>query len=340
MTDFGKWRDPAFVPDLKVVMVDPHDLDRTRGTLEGVTKVSLTEGYYSDTRISGSITTIDDNYAYGSWLRVIVDGKEVGTFGVSHIDASQDGEKTYELQSVLWMLSGDIAYELYTIGKGCKLATAVTQVCKRAGMTAVFSKGYINKKYTSSKLYEQTDSRLSILNDICNSAGNQLGVDGHGRVTVQRYVTPSQRTVSWVLDPDDPRGIILDPGYEETDETGDASNRTVVIADAQSGKKRICQYVDPPTSSPVSFNKRGWRKTAVHVVTELSPWTAARAKAMARQYLADDSSRGITRDISTMYFPCKSGQIVTWGKSSKKYMIQTVDSDLEEWTCKITLKEV
>lgn len=342
----AKWKDARHEPELHVYMIDPHNLEVTRGELTGVTACTITDGYESDTKISGSITTIADNYIGGSWLRITVDGEEVATLGVSNVAAAQapeGGEQvTYTLQSVLWMLDTDLAFNLYTIGKNAKTTNVIKTVCKICGKSIVFQGGAKNSVYAAAKIYERTDSYRAILADNTGKAGNQLSVDGHGRISVSAYVAPGSKAVSYVLDADAKDGIILDPGYEDTDQTGEAYNRTVVIATNNSGDKEkvLTAYSDAPASSPISSAYRGWTRTQMHDVQDMSPFTQAKAKSLVNTYISDDRSRGITRSATTMYFPCTGGEIVEWKQDgkTKKYQIQTVESDLVAWTSKFTLK--
>lgn len=339
-----KWLDPANEPELRVDMIDPHNLGVNRGQLLGVTKVTLTDGYYSDTKISGSIETIADNYIGGSWLRILVDGVELATLGVQNIKPSQAAEdaekKTYDLQSVLWMLDSDIAYQLYTIGKNTRASNAIRAIAKTCGKDVIFQAGVRDSIYTAAKAYERTDSYRSILADICSKAGNQLSVDGHGRLSVAAYVDPSSKTVSWTLDVDDPRGVILSPGYEDEDASGEAYNRTVVVA--TDNDRTLVASADAPSTSAISSAYRGWTRTNVHDVSDMSPFTQARAQQLVSQYAPDDRSQGKTRDCSCMYFPVKGGEVVEWVQDGEKqrYLVQTVDADLIAWTVKLTLKVI
>jgi hypothetical protein len=340
-----KWKDPAYVPELKVQMVDPWNLEVSRGELSGITKVTTTDGYYSDTKVSGSIETIGDNYIAGSWLRIIVDGEPVATFGAQFIKPTQAPEgakkKTYTLQSVLWMLDADINSNLVTIGQNTKCSTAIKSISKTVGKTVKFSPGWRDSLYQAAKVYERTDSYRKILADICSKANDQLSVDGYGRIDIAPYVEPSSKTSTWTLDVDDPKGIVLDPGYEDNDETGSAYNRTVVIASG-SNDQTIVASSDAPASDPVSSAQRGWTRTQVHQVSDMQPFTQDQAQKLMNQYIPDDRSRGITRSCSCMYFPVKGGDVVDWVQDGKRsrYLVQTVDDDYFAWTSKLTMKKL
>jgi hypothetical protein len=347
MKSLDKWRDAGHEPELKVYMIDPHNLEVNRGQLIGVTKCTLTDGYYSDTKISGSLETIGDNYIGGSWLRIMIDGEEVATLGVQNLSDEQAPEggvkRTYALQSVLWMLDADLAFSLYTIAKNTKAKTALAAIGKTCGKNVIFQGGSHDSLYTAAKVYERTDSYRAIMADICSKSGNELSVDGHGRLSVSGYVAPDKKEVSWELVPDDPRGVVLSPGYTDADATGEAYNRTIVVAaNSKSDGQPIVAHSDAPASSPISSAYRGWTRAVIHDVSDMSPFNLSRANQLVNQYIADDRSLGITRTCKCMYFPIKSGEIVAWVENGKKakYLTQTIEADLAAWTVSLTLKKI
>lgn len=340
-----KWKNTAYLPELKVKMIDPWNLECERGELEGVTKITTTDGYYSDTKISGSLETIGDNYIPGSWLRIIVDGQPVATLGVQSMKETQAPEGTvkraYTLQSVLWMLDADITYVLITIGKKAKCSDVINRCCKDTGKTPYFAPGWRDATYDAAKVYERTDSYRKVLADICAKANNQLGADPFGRVMISPYVAPTEKESAWTIDADDPHGIVLDPGYDDADETGSAYNRTLVIATG-SNDQTIISFLDAPATDPISHAQRGWTRTAVHQVSDMSPFTQAQANQLVKQYAPEDRSRGITRNCTCLYFPVVGGDVVDWIQDGKRsrYLVQTVDNDYFAWTSKLTLKKL
>ena len=297
MSDLKRWENAYFEPNLHIYMVDPHNLDIIRGELSGLKKVNITDGYYSDTKISGSIETIDDDYIGGSWLRIVADGEEVATLGVQNKKARRPRKggqaSAYDMQSTLWMLDSDIAYHLYTIGQNTRANNVIRAIAKMCGKEVIFQAGCQDAIYTTAKAYERTDSYRSILVDICSKANNQLGVDGHGRLSVASYIDPASKTVSWTLDADDSQGVVLSPGYEDSDASGEAYNRSVVVA--TNDNRTIIASTDAPASSPISSAYRGWTRTNVHDLSDMSPFTQARAQQLANQYAPDDRQLEIGR---------------------------------------------
>lgn len=340
-----KWLDASYEPTLKVQQIDPHNLEVIRGELDGVTSISMTDGYYSNTQISASISTIADNYIGGSWIRCLVDNDPVFTLGVQSFKSNQAPESTeekdYSLQSVIWMLSSDIAYNLYTIKKGASGKGVMQTIAKLVGKTLIFAPGCKDYTYGAAKAFERTDSYANILNSICSSCGNMLTADGYGRLYVIPYVIPANKGVTWTLDADDTHGIILDPGYEDSDSSGEAYDKTVVIA-TNSDKKTIVGVTGVDSTSTISPTYRGWSRINVHQESEMSPFTQARANALAKTYAPDDQSKGLSRTCTCLYWPVKSGDIIEWIQNGKKkkYLAQTIDADFSNWTVRLTLKEV
>lgn len=335
----SKWLDASQEHTFTVEMIDPWNLEKSRGELRGITSASVTYGYDSDTKVSASLETYDDNYKKGSWLRFKVDGTEIGTFGVQSKTVKENEERSYSLQSVLWMLQNDLAYQLYTVRANCKASQAIKTICKVVRKSVVFNPGHGDYMYKKAVAWSRTDSYLSILKDLCSISSNQLGVDPHGRITISRYVPPKNKTARYSLDTSITRGVVLSPGFSDDDQYGDIVNRTVVVSSGNNDEADIVGYFDHTEIS----NTRGWVKTEVHQVSDMSPRTQKRAEQLAKQYSAEDSDTGVTRDVSTIYFPLNAGDIVTWDNDwwlGRKYLVQTIDCDFLNWTMKLTLKEV
>lgn len=350
------WLSTYYTPQIRVYMVDPHNLDTVRGELSGVTDCSLTFGYYSDTRVSGSISTVNDNYIGGSWLRIFVTIPEklamqdytgvyeIATLGVQSFTSEmipEGGEsRTYSLQSVLWMLSEDAAYTLFTIGANTPASTVLRNIASICQKEITFAPGFKDGWFGNPVAYERTDSYRSILSDVASASGNQLSVDSHGRLKVDPYINPSNREVDWSIDLDSESSIVLEPGYSDTDQTGEAYNRTVVMA--TSNDQTIVAASDAPSDDPISSAYRGWTRTKVHQVSEMSPFTQWRAQQLTDQYIYDDRNTGYSRTCTCLYWPAQEGEILEWKQYgyTTKYLIQTIDADYSKWTVKLTLKEV
>lgn len=344
-----KWKDVTHTPDLTVQMIDPHNINISRGILDGVTKVTITDGYYSDTKISGSLETVDDNYIPGSWLRVLIDDEPAATFAVQKVSIKQAPEnakeKTYDLQSVLWMLDEDITGNIYTISANTKCSSVLKNIVKTVcGKSLELMAGFNDGMFNQAVSFERTEAFRNILASICSSTGNELTCSPKGAVAVQRYNAPAQKEISWTIDADDPNGIVLDPGYEDSEETGSAYNRTIVIATSTAGENEqtIMAYSNAPATSSISDNVRGYTRAQVHQISDMNPFNYDRAMQLVNTYAPSDRSQGVQRDATCMYWPVKGGEVIKWvqNNESTKYLVQTVEHDFEAWTSKLTLKKI
>lgn len=344
------WSDRSIKDEIHVIMVDPHNLDITRGELEHLilSGCSVSYGYNTDTRVSAKLETLGSNYIDGSWLRIVHRRgdyeEELGTFVLQNPPSvtEEGGQKKYEytLQSVLWALSSDYRKSHFSIGKGAYTLDVFDRLCKINSKSGVHGAGVRNHRYTSSKVFEVGDSYLSFYFDICSTANDRLDVDGHGRITINPYYSPSEITPSWSVDADDPRTMLLSGGVSTETSADTVPGRAIVIY--TSGDDEIIGSADRPPSSEFSFARRGYMIATKYQVSDMTPATQARAKQLAQQYL-NSTDKVITTKCSMLYFPCKCGETMylTVGGVRKKYLIQSIDPiHLDKMTMDLTLKEV
>lgn len=341
----SKWLDLSYEPTIRIDMIDPHNINSVKGTLQGLVDVSVTDGYYSDTQISASIKTVDDNYIGGTWLRIIYDGEAMCTLGVSKISSTREAEngvvKTYDLQSVLWMLATDIAYHIYTIAKRAKGSDVIKSICKLCGKSLIFAPGCGDKTFSDSKAYDRSDSYMSIINDVCSSSSNTATCDPTGAIRIIPYLAPKKKSVTWELNTSDSNGVVLSSSdMNSEDSSGSAYNRTVVIA--TNNDATIVAAKDSASPKEISSGYRGWTRTNVHQVSDMQPFNRRRADQLVNQYIPADTSAGRTTECTCTYFPVKSGDIINYTDNGKtqKYLAQTLDYDLMKRTVKINMKNI
>lgn len=352
MRDMSMWRDGGRVDRIHALMVDPHSLDTVRGELPDVILdgCSITEGYYTDHRVSGSLRVLDTgSWLDGSWVRIVHEcpgysyREELATLIPSKVARTERSGGTtldLDLQSVLWSISKDTLASHFTIGQGAQTTDAFSRICQTVEKDGVVLAGSYSHRYASTVVYELGDTFLSDLFDVCATAGNRLSVDGHGRIVMGPYVEPSRREPDWVLDPRDPRTIVLDEGVGWSEEVGKVASRAVVIY--KDGDTEISASSDVSPSSRYSAASRGYTVAAQHSVTEMSPATNWQAQRLADQYLAADSAGTAERTVKCMYFPVHQGDIVLWqdGGEATRCLAKDVDVDLGGMTVALTLKEV
>lgn len=349
MMDLSDWSDRTVKNEMHVFMIDPHNLNIIRGELEHLvlSGCSVSFGYDTDTRTSANLETLGSNYIDGSWLRIVLDHGgseiEIGTYVLKNPPGAKvkNREKhyTYELQSVLWGLSEDYCVGYFSIGSGSYTLDAFERICATCGKDYLIN-GARNYRYTATKIFEAGESYLSLLFDICDISNNRLDVDGHGRITISPYNSPSSLTVSWTVDADDAKTMLISSDITESTSSENVPGRAIVIY--SNGDQEIIASADRDSSSEFSSQRRGFMIAEKYQVNDLSPATKARAQELAEQYLKK-SDKVITLECSMLYFPCKCGEILSLIREGKqkKYLIQSISEiKFDEMTMNLTLKEV
>lgn len=358
------WSDARLAHDVKFYMVDPNNLDNIRGELNNVVLANstLTYGYDTDTRVSGSIDTVESNYIDNSWIRIVDSIPEVqyektlATLIVANISDGglQNGMRvnTLELQSGIWGIKENYLIAPYAVGRGASVLTVLKNLLKTATMSSdeAVSKYLIqsdanDKKFTSAVVYEAGESYYDIISNICSFSGNRMEVNEYGQITIVPYISPDKRTVSWSISYNDPDSIILDDGIQVENNVWDMEGRVIVTMNS-GNNKQVYAYCDMPSDSKANNKLRGFIKAKVYSESpDGANQTATNEMALkkAKEYVANNEVYN-TYSLSTMYIPCVPGEILVF-KDEKEAQhtcaIQNVDDvNLQEWTVSLTLKEI
>lgn len=352
------WRDLTRTDRITVEQVSPTNLGAPMGPLGGVDlgASSLTWGYYADTRTTGKIRVVGEGWQRGSMLRVTYRipewgwQRELGTYIVTNDSASREhGAWTYDLdlQSVLYGLSTDLLVRPWAIAKNAMALTAARQIVEAAGRELV-TDGATDYRLKSAKIIETGTSRLSALYALADMAGDRIDVDGRGRVTMARYVAPSERAPVMSIDLADPRGVAQDGVERTTDWLKTPNVAAVQYTYNASGKQReIVASASVAAGSAHSQPVRGYTVTDLHQLTEMSPATAARAQQLAAQYLANDATEHVEWSLTTTYLPISAGDVVELVvndgladyRGRRMCLVKTCELDLGTMTMALTLKE-
>lgn len=343
------WKNQARTDIWRIEQVDPINPDVVRGDLLGVTSISLTWGYYTDTRGSASVTTLgDDGYLKHSQLRIIHEipewnyVHELFTGYVTDVSKSvSHGTKqtTYTLKSPLYALDADIQAWTFVVGSNGMAINAMRSLferCNRPYLIHPESKDY---RFSSTKVYPIGDSHLKTLFDLSNLAGDRVSVDGHGLVTISPYTPPSQLTPQWYIDTDDEETMVLNDSISETSTEFEVPGRVIVTH--KDGDNEITAWADSDVSKESSSLKRGYMLSQVQDVTDLSGGQQ-QAQALANQYLEDAQASYNEWQVSALYMPIREGDCVEFSLYGESHhtMVKTLDVSPLNGTMKVTLKEV
>ncbi len=330
------WLDKTRIDRFTFEMIDPFNLDTSRGYLENVVSNSakITWGYDTDTRVSGSLEAADHNYIYGSLIRMhhYVDEynfhEELGTFFVSSTSkASQYTTKeSFNLTSMLDRIAEDCFTKNFVVSANKTALDALRDIFGQYSVAYSISSNCNNKVYTEAVVYEVGENVLSTVFDIADFCNCDIDVNAHGVVEVKPYVSPS--TKEPVFEFNDHNGTVNGEISKDNDPFG-AVNRVIVVSEKD--EKTVSGFADVSSSSKIAYSKLGRRNTSVESLNELNPFTdnAATnyAKGQIDQYEQDPSSFSFS-GIYTNYQP---GQVVTIGANNEyfKAMIKNKSFNLE-----------
>lgn len=353
------FRDMRYRGEVSVEMVPPSSLDDSLGILDGVdlTASKLSCAYYSDTRTSGTLRVVGDGWVRGSFLRVVYrvpelsHERELGTYIVTNDDSTRvNGTWVYdlELKSVLHGLSTDIRPANWTIKKNSYAKAAFRQLFEAAGRDYDMgaAKDY---RFKYNNVLKGGKTRLERLFWLCDSSGNRLDVDGHGRVTVAKYVSPSARAWSYQICPGSKRGMAAD-GIERSTNWLEMRTEASVRFTYSTGSGSKEKVITATSKATVGHNTRAARGYVVsdyHELTEMEPRTAARATELARKYREESGRELVEWRLSMPYLPIWQGDVVNMVvpdgldeyRGTRKCLVKSLDLELSTMGMDVTLKE-
>ena len=353
------WNGPARADRIVCQMVSPLDLDEVLGELAIEDGASVSQGYYTDTRVSASIQTLDwGSWVDGSWLRILhqVRGtdysRELFTGFPTSAAPTMQGvgpssvtSTKVELKSALFGADADVWPPAFTVGAGATARQAIERVCELDGLAHRFDGTFSDYRFTSTRTWDPCTSVISMLFDLCDAAGARMSVDGHGLVTFGRYVEPSRREPSFALDATAQDTLVIAGSVSLSSDRLSLPNRSAVTY--KDGDSELIAWSDLPSSSALSRAHRGWAKTEVHQLQDMpEPRTQARAQQLADAYLPTDSTATQEWECETLWWEAEPGMVGTLdpgdGGGPRRVMVKNVDSDLttKSMTHKLTLKEV
>lgn len=351
-------------------MVEANNLERVLGELDGVdlSGSSITAGYYTDTRVSAklkivgndSIRTTTDKWIRSSFIRIVheVEGEnysnELGTFLVTNDGATREGATwvyELELQSMLYAISTDLFVEPWVRARGSSAMDCARRILQVTGRPYI-ERGAYDSRLKSTLVLESGKSYLQHLYTCMTAANNRVDVDGHGRVTLSPYVSPDAKSPLFTIGMDETRGMIEEGSLKRTTDylkmvdTVAVSYKYNDDSGGESVEREINAYVKVPDSSPISHAKRGYSSTEFHSLNEMNPPTAARARELAKQYLANNRE-SVEWQLNCAYMPIWEGDVIVLNvpdgvdvyAGARKCLVKNVDIDLSTMQMSLTLRE-
>lgn len=341
------WRDRTRIDRFAYEMVDPHNLAVTLGWMHNITSGSITQGYYSDTRISGKLEGVKTGYIVNSIIRIYhyVDDENfseiLGTFFVSDLSVKVKGNleiESFELTSMLTRISNDYLEHHYTYGNGTSYLNIIKEMMFKWDIDYEIDDNVAHKYVTGSKIYECEDNKLSTLFDICDVLDARMDVAPNGVVTIKKYILPSKREPIEALSTTN-KTILSEITIDEP--RYDAINR--VLCHYKKDDADVSAVADVSAEYVYAYANSGVRRTQKETVDELQPPYYQNLQQVAKNKLADIEGGSRTKELNCIYFPCDMGDVITLkdNEGTKRYMMQNRDIDLKQaMPCAVTLKEI
>lgn len=347
------WTRGGIDHSLRVVLVDPRNLSTVRGELEGVDPAgSLMLDYYSDLRMKAGISTSvpegeSDGWDGSAAMRLVHEAyvrdelvftETLGTFLVTDSApwSVQNGirKTSYQLSSMLYGMSVAVPAGNFAAGAGAMAHDLMTKVCANTLRKFKMIGAPRDYKFGGTVVYPAGQKYLSIMFDLADKAKNRLSVDELGYITTETYVSPGSKSPSWEIDHED--DMFIGP-LEGDDVTLSQPGRVVVVA--KKDKSQITAASIAPSGTRLHEGVRGFRLDDVRELSDMTPFTKARAQTLADQYLNTATHTNEEVKHGMRYRPLREGQIelLNDGEKVRRWMVKSADLDLGNWTWKLTL---
>lgn len=346
------WTSGAIEHDFYVLMVDPLNLTTIRGELKNVNKNgTFTLKYYGDTRAGLTLTTTvvagdtdgwDETAALrlvhtvGDWAETLFTGYVTKR---SWSDESGMRITSYEINSVLYALSAEYVGSPYTIGAGGMGLTVLRNIFNGANKPFVIAPDAKDYAFSKATVYATDKTLLNVAYDVADKCTDRMNCDPMGNITVDKYTSPAKRTPDFELNTADSRAVTIAP-ISYTDNRLEKIGRAIVVA--TQGDEQIVGMAYADSSTPYTRAKRGYLLDGYYTLTDMDPFTQARANTVAASRLLTASDLTVSLEIECMYMPLKAGLIVRLRHQGAvaNYLISTAALDLNTWLWKLTLKKV
>lgn len=313
------WNASGIINSFEYELIDPFQLDLSLGFLEGVENGSITESYRGDYRVTASIDIDGEFPPIRPLIRVWhvaelgdeVVREELGTF--------TQGRPTYRyrngrrvgsipLYSAMYRLSGHLRAGDSTIKAGTVVAGHFESIVKNAGGVSWLHPALDEKAtFSADRVWESGKTVLSECHACADALGGTVGVDTHGRVTIERYQRPAVRSDSFAIDSETAR--ISRDGVSVT--TAEWHNCAIVSATVNDREYVGIAKVDE--SHPLHMRKVGyWRTDYTTLSDPPDSGVQAAVDTAARARLDELMGAPNIYSANLLYKPISCGEVGTF----------------------------
>lgn len=338
---------------LRVLMVSPADLTEVLGELTAAQGSSVSQGYYTDTRCTASVSVTDwERYVPGAWLRLVheVRGSDYSRdlftgFPTEDPSELRGGRSTASvtLRSSIYAMSQHVYPYVLTAGAGATASAVLGRICDADSRPRRFLAGFADAAFTSTRTFDACSTISEMCFDVCDFAGDRMDVDGDGVVTFGRYLAPSERSSELLLDATAPDSLVVAGSLKRTCDRLSLPN--AVAVSWKDGDEEVTAEASLPPSHARSAARTGVTLTDYRELQDMAePHTVAHAQQLATAYLQADAAESVEWECETLWWEASEGMVVDFdpgdGDGPRKCLVKNVDSTMgAAWTHKLTLKE-
>lgn len=284
-------------------LVDPFSLAEIGQVIEvDADKSGVVWGYYTDNLMTASLTLLNADYrtAERDYLirikqRTAIDNitswRTLGTVFVdSHAGSSLYGltNRKANCYSTLWRYTQDKLSSDFYRPTGYNVVDEIRELVHADGGILAVGEGVdTSRVHTRDIIFELGTKRSEVLNTIAGWINCQIGIDPDGRITLEPYITPRDRAVSYTFEAG--RNCIYLPGYDDST-SGSPINRVVAYYSRNTAKDddpfpltdRV--IVDLPSGYEFSYQRSGRRRTEILKLADACEHTELEDKATTYLY--------------------------------------------------------
>lgn len=331
---------------VEALLVDLRSCGTVTGALRGLvpSSVTVTEGYYTDTRVQAKLSTVtrdgDDGWD-GGRIRVVHSRpglrESLVTGYVTDYDETVEGglvRREYTLDSSLYAISKDLFPWKYSVGGQASMVEAVRHVLDMCGREHDLSRAR-DRRVQGTVVYDLGESALSVVFDLAGDT-DRVGVDGEGRIVLTPYTPPSGREPGTTIDTAGPMVV----GQVKATTSRYQTPGRVIVRSGSGDGERWGTY-DAPAGAASSSASRGYMVATVETSTAREP-SQQDLDAAARRSWEASQDTGEEWELTVVGIGLHQGDVVRLVHEGRAHrcLVKSATLSLSSMSEKLTLKGV
>lgn len=207
------WTTSGRIDTFEYEIVSANDFNKSLGYLSGVKSGSLTFGFDTDLKVSGSLEVSSTKFIDNCIIRIhykprLSDSQKkdiVLATCFAYTDKMEFDKGRYygtiELVSALARYTDDVLQANFTIGKNKTYKNELARLLKKEsqGGKYKFTSNVSNKKCSAAIAFEKNKPTMDVIQAVADGLGARVDVDAMGVMVLEKYFTPSKKSCSLIL---------------------------------------------------------------------------------------------------------------------------------------------